>query len=99
MSTSRAAGVEETSCARRSSSSVVSPIAERTATTRFPASRAATRRCATALIRAVSATEVPPNFMTTVPDGPDASPATAGIPSYCVVAIRLPADPRARGPG
>ena len=44
-------------------------MAERTATTRFPASRAATRRCATALIRAVSATEVPPNFMTTVPDG------------------------------
>ena len=43
------------------------PRADSTATTRCPASRLATMRCAARLRRSASATEVPPNFMTTVP--------------------------------
>src|SRR6185436_10357135 len=50
------------------SSSVVLPRAERTATTRLPCSRAATIRRAARLMRSASATDVPPNFITTVPD-------------------------------
>src|SRR5579871_1570134 len=48
------------------SSSVVSPIAERTPTTRSPRSCARTSRRATFLIFSGSATEVPPNFITTM---------------------------------
>ena len=48
------------------SSSVVLPRADSTATTRLPASRWATIRRAARLIRSASATEVPPNFITTV---------------------------------
>ena len=86
MSYSRGCGVGEISCASRIRSSVVSPIAERTPTTRLPASRAATSRRATPLIRSVSPTDVPPNFITTRsrPRG-SASAATSGTASYCVV--------------
>ena len=45
---------------------MVSPIAETVATTRTSRARASTRRCATCLILSGSATEEPPNFMTTV---------------------------------
>ena len=48
-------------------SSVAPPIAERTPTTSFPASRAATSRRATACSRSGPATDVPPNFWTTRP--------------------------------
>src|SRR3954453_1435672 len=67
MSISRASGVVETSSAIWISSSVVFPRAERTATTRWPLSRAATIRRAARLRRSASATDVPPNFITTVP--------------------------------
>ena len=66
MSISRGSGNEETSSAIAISSSVVFPRADRTATTRRPASRWATIRLAARLIRSASATEVPPNFITTV---------------------------------
>ena len=60
----------------------MSPIAERTATTRAPRSRAATIRFATAFSRSESATDVPPNFITTVPTGASSVwPATAGTAS------------------
>jgi cyclophilin family peptidyl-prolyl cis-trans isomerase len=65
MSISRAAGAADTSCASRSRSSVVLPMADTTTTTSSPARRVATMCCATALIRAGSATDVPPNFCTT----------------------------------
>ena len=68
MSISRGSGTGETSCAIAISSSVVLPRAESTATTRLPASFWATMRAAARLRRSASATEVPPNFMTTVPD-------------------------------
>ena len=88
MSSSRAFGFAEISCASRTRSSVESPIAESTATTRFPASRAATSRCPTAFKRSTSATEVPPNFMTTVPARlAVSSAARAGSASYSVVAM------------
>jgi hypothetical protein len=68
MSISRGSGVVETSSAIEISSSVVLPRADSTATTRWPCSRAATMRRAARLMRSASATDVPPNFMTTVPD-------------------------------
>src|SRR4051794_24392571 len=67
MSISRGSGVVETSSAIWISSSVVLPRAESTATTRWPLSRAATIRRAARLRRSASATDVPPNFITTVP--------------------------------
>ena len=66
MSISRRSGSGETSSAIAMSSSVVFPRADRTATTRLPDSRWATIRLAARLIRSASATDVPPNFMTTV---------------------------------
>ena len=68
MSISRGSGAVETSSAIEISSSVVLPRAESTATTRWPCSRAATIRRAARLMRSASATDVPPNFITTVPD-------------------------------
>ena len=62
----RGRGLGETSSAIAISSSVVWPRADRTATTRLPDSRWATIRRAACLIRSASATEVPPNFITTV---------------------------------
>ena len=67
MSSSRGSGCGETRCASSSSSSVVCPIAETTPTTLAPRAWASTSRRATRLIRSGSPTEVPPNFMTTVP--------------------------------
>ena len=55
---------ERISCAASTSSSVVLPRAESTATTRLPASQAATIRPAARLICSAPATEVPPNFIT-----------------------------------
>ena len=49
--------------------SVVRPIAETVPTTRTPRSWASTRRRATPRIRSGSATDVPPNFITTVSTG------------------------------
>src|SRR3954451_7641722 len=65
MSISRGSGWSETSFAIAISSSVVWPRAERTATTLLPSSLALTMRRAARLMRSASATEVPPNFMTT----------------------------------
>ena len=66
MSISRGSGLGETSSAISISSSVVWPRADSTATTRWPASRLPTMRRAARLSRSASATEVPPNFITTV---------------------------------
>src|SRR4051794_1483786 len=67
MSISRGSGCGEISCASRISRSVSLPRAESTATTRRPACFFATILPAARLIFSASATEVPPNFMTTVP--------------------------------
>ena len=66
MSISRAAGCGEISSAIATSSSVVLPLAESTATTPLPRSRAATIRAAARLRSSGSATDVPPNFITTI---------------------------------
>ncbi len=76
MSSSRGSGARETSSAMAISSSVVLPRAESTATTRAPPSRRATMRAAARLMRCASATEVPPNFMTTSSDTPPGYPRT-----------------------
>ena len=67
MSISRGSGRGEISRAASSSRSVVLPRAESTATTGVPCSRAATIRLAARLSSSVPATEVPPNFITTMP--------------------------------
>src|SRR5439155_8650300 len=64
-SSSRASGCSVISFARASSSSVVSPIAETTATMRSPPSARSLILAATFLIRLASPTEEPPNFCTT----------------------------------
>ena len=66
MSSSRGWGFGDTSNAISVSSSVVLPRAESTATTRLPCSRRATMRRAARLRRSALATEVPPNFITSV---------------------------------
>ena len=66
MSSSRGSGRSETSSAISTSSSVVFPRADSTATTRCPPSRAATIRRAARRMSSASATEVPPNFITTI---------------------------------
>ncbi len=81
MSIARGFGRGEIWCARSTSSSVVSPIAERTATTRPPASFADTIRFATFVSRSGFPTEVPPNFITSVPTRPDSSRAMPGTTS------------------
>ena len=86
MSYSRGCGRGETSCASRISSSVVSPIAESTATTFAPDSRAAASRCATRFSLSVSPTDEPPNFITISP-GVRVGLPTAGIASKSVVSI------------
>src|SRR5919199_2721208 len=83
MSSSRRSGCGDISFASRIRSSVVSPIADRTATTLFPASRAAAQRAATAFSFPVSATDEPPNFITTRP-GERGACSTAGTASYSV---------------
>ncbi len=81
MSIARGFGRAEIRWARATSSSVVSPIAERTATTRAPRSFAETILRATACSRAGSPTEVPPNLRTSVPSRPASSPETPGTTS------------------
>src|SRR5215469_6443278 len=65
MSSSRPGGAGLTWFARSRSSSVVSPIADTTTTTRLPALRAVTIRWATRLMPSASATDDPPYFCTT----------------------------------
>lgn len=65
MSISRSGGAGFTCCARSSSSSVVSPIAEHTTTTSLPAFLVATIRSATRLIRSALSSDDPPYFWTT----------------------------------
>ena len=67
MSISRGSGRAEISRAASSSRSVVLPRAESTATTCWPCSRAATIRLAARFSSSVPATDVPPNFITTIP--------------------------------
>src|SRR5215211_950275 len=67
MSSSRGGGSGETCWARSISSSVVSPMAEMTTTTSFPAFLVATIRWATRLMPSASATEEPPYLCTTRP--------------------------------
>ncbi len=64
MSSSRPAGIGVTECARSTSSSVVSPIAETATTTSLPAFLVWTIRFATRLMLSASATDDPPNFWT-----------------------------------
>src|SRR5665213_3083213 len=64
MSSSRGAGIGVTSCARSSSSSVVSPMAETATTTSLPPLRVSTIRFATRLMLSALATDDPPNFCT-----------------------------------
>jgi hypothetical protein len=65
MSSSRTGGAGHTCVARSSRSSVVSPIADTTTTTSFPAFLVSTIRSATRRIRSASDTEDPPYFCTT----------------------------------
>ena len=81
MSISRGSGFGDTSSAIAISSSVVFPRADSTATTRLPASRFSTIRRAARLIRSASATDVPPNFMTTVSGTYSARLPTSARPS------------------
>lgn len=64
MSISRAGASWVSSAARSSSSSVVSPMAETTTHTRWPARTVSATRRATRWMPAASATEEPPNFWT-----------------------------------
>ena len=66
MSSSRGCGEGDTSRASARSVSVVLPIAETVATTRRPRRRASTMRRATVRTLSGSATDEPPNFITTV---------------------------------
>ena len=67
MSISRGSGWGEISLASAMRRSVSFPRADSTTTTRWPCSFLATMRTAARLMRSASATDVPPNFMTTVP--------------------------------
>src|SRR3954469_550449 len=71
MSSSRGSGIGVTSCARSSSSSVVSPMALTATTTSLPALRVSTMRLATRLMLSASATDEPPYFWTMRLTGPD----------------------------
>ncbi len=66
MSNSRRGGDGVTERASANSSSVVLPIAETTTTTRRPLPTVSATRSATFPSRAASATELPPNFWTTI---------------------------------
>ncbi len=84
MSISRGSGLGDTSWASATRRSVSLPRALRTTTTRRPCSRLATMRCAARLMRSASATDVPPNFMTSV----------SGMRAERVVRPRPRPDPR-----
>src|SRR3954470_21585617 len=89
MSISRGSGRSETSLAMRMRSSVVFPRADSTATTRFPCSARAAIRSAARLMRSASATDVPPNFITTVSARVDAACDMAAKDSFRIVGERL----------
>ena len=78
MSSSRPSGWGETSWASAISESVVLPMAETVPTTRSPLRFASTRRCATPRTLAASATDDPPNFITTVSNAMSPCEGTAG---------------------
>ena len=67
MSSSRRAGLWESCLALARSSSVVSPMAETTTHTAYPAARVRMMRSATARIFSGPATLLPPYFCTTIP--------------------------------
>ena len=103
MSISRSGGTGLTRCARSSSSSVVSPIAEHTTTTSLPALRVATIRSATRLIRSAFSSDEPPYFWTTSatcpkPPQPDRGEPNGGgrIVTVVCVAAATCADARPR---
>ena len=80
MSISRGCGRGDTSAASAASVSVVSPMADTTPTVGRPVSWVATMRRATLRILSVSATEVPPNFITlTRPTCADAGSFTRAV--------------------
>src|SRR5688572_16682525 len=79
-SSSRSCGSGERARARLRSSSVLSPIAETTTTTRWPSSSAVQIRPAALRIRSALASEEPPYFWTRI--GP-------GGPSLCCIASAL----------
>ena len=81
MSSSRGSGVGETSLARAISWSVVFPIADTVPTTSRPRRFASTNRFATSFTFSGSATEEPPNFITTVPGAPG---VCSSVPIYSV---------------
>src|SRR3954468_17073764 len=89
MSISRGSGRSETSLAMRIRSSVVFPRADSTATTRLPFSARAAIRSAARLMRSASATDVPPNFITTVSARVDAACDMAAKDSFHTVRERL----------
>src|SRR4051794_4593335 len=89
MSISRGSGRSETSFAIRINSSVVFPRADRTATTRLPFSARVAIRWAARLMRSASATDVPPNFITTVSARVDAACDIAAKDSFRTVRDRL----------
>src|SRR3954465_2349300 len=89
MSISRGSGRSETSLAIRISSSVVLPRADSTATTRLPLLARAAIRSAARLMRSASATDVPPNFITTVSARVDAACDIAAKDSFRTVRERL----------
>src|SRR3954463_16835469 len=89
MSISRGSGRSDTSFAIRMSSSVVFPRADSTATTRLPFSARVAIRWAARLMRSASATDVPPNFITTVSARVDAACDIAAKDSFRIVRERL----------
>jgi hypothetical protein len=80
MSSSRPGCVDETSAARRSSSSVSLPMADTTRTTRSPWRTVRATWSATSRMRSGSPTEVPPNFWTISATGDH---ATGTVPGAC----------------
>src|ERR1035437_3248311 len=97
MSTSRVGGVKLTSAAKRTSSSVVFPMALTTTTTSSSARRLRATWSATARIRSESATEVPPNFCTTR----DMAAQATALPATTLVhrVHREASTPEGRSPG
>ncbi len=83
MSSSRGSGAGETSPASAISWSVVFPMADTVPTTARPRRFASTKRRATCFTFSGSATDEPPNFITTVP-------VVAGVACSmaCIVATR-----------
>src|SRR3954468_2579986 len=89
MSISRGSGRSETSLAMRMRSSVVFPRADSTATTRLPCSARARIRWGALWMLSCAATDVPPNFITTVSARVDAACDMAAKDSFRIVGERL----------